>query len=79
MSLVISLEICFVAILGGIGTLWGRVLGAFVIAPLTELLRAYLSGVSRSTCPVSPVADRRLARVLRAAAAATSTSSPTAW
>ena len=44
MSLVISLEICFVAILGGIGTLWGPVLGAFVIVPVTELLRAYLSG-----------------------------------
>jgi len=44
MSLLISLEICFVAILGGIGTLWGPVLGAFVIVPLTELLRAYLSG-----------------------------------
>ena len=44
MSLIISLEICFVAILGGIGTLWGPALGAFVIIPLTELLRAYLSG-----------------------------------
>lgn len=44
MSLVVSLEICFVAILGGIGTLWGPALGAFVIVPLTELLRAYLSG-----------------------------------
>jgi branched-chain amino acid transport system permease protein len=44
MSLLVSLEICFVAILGGIGTLWGPVLGAFVIIPLTELLRAYLSG-----------------------------------
>jgi branched-chain amino acid transport system permease protein len=44
MSLLISLEICFVAILGGIGTLWGPVLGAAVIVPLTELLRAYLSG-----------------------------------
>jgi len=43
-SLVVSLEICFIAILGGIGTLWGPALGAFVIVPLTELLRAYLSG-----------------------------------
>jgi branched-chain amino acid transport system permease protein len=43
-SFVVSLEICFVAILGGIGTLWGPALGAFVIVPLTELLRAYLSG-----------------------------------
>ena len=43
-SLVVSLEICFIAILGGIGTLWGPALGAFVIVPLTEMLRAYLSG-----------------------------------
>jgi branched-chain amino acid transport system permease protein len=43
-SLVVSLEICFIAILGGVGTLWGPALGAFVIVPLTELLRTYLSG-----------------------------------
>jgi branched-chain amino acid transport system permease protein len=43
-SLLVSLEICFIAILGGIGTLWGPALGAFVIVPATELLRAYLSG-----------------------------------
>ncbi len=43
-SLIVSVEIAFVAIFGGIGTLWGPALGAFVIIPLTELLRAYLSG-----------------------------------
>jgi branched-chain amino acid transport system permease protein len=43
-SLLVSLEIGFIAILGGIGTLWGPALGAFVIVPTTELLRAYLSG-----------------------------------
>jgi branched-chain amino acid transport system permease protein len=43
-SLTISVEIAFIAIFGGIGLLWGPALGAFVIVPLTELLRAYLSG-----------------------------------
>jgi branched-chain amino acid transport system permease protein len=43
-SLVLSIEIAFIAIFGGIGTLWGPTLAAFVIIPLTELLRAYLSG-----------------------------------
>jgi branched-chain amino acid transport system permease protein len=43
-SLVMSIEIAFVAIFGGIGTLWGPTLAAFVIIPMTELLRAYLSG-----------------------------------
>ncbi len=44
MSVLISLEIAFVAIFGGIGTLWGPALGAFIIVPVTELLRAHLSG-----------------------------------
>jgi branched-chain amino acid transport system permease protein len=43
-SLVMSIEIAFIAIFGGIGTVWGPTLAAFVIIPLTELLRAYLSG-----------------------------------
>ncbi len=43
-SLLISLEIAFIAIFGGIGTLWGPALGAFIIVPVTELLRAHLSG-----------------------------------
>lgn len=43
-SLTISVEIAFIAIFGGVGILWGPTLGAFVIIPLTELLRAYLSG-----------------------------------
>lgn len=43
-SLLISVEIAFIAIFGGIGMLWGPTLGAFVIVPVTELLRAHLSG-----------------------------------
>ena len=43
-SILISLEIAFIAILGGIGTLWGPVIGAFIVVPLTELLRSHFSG-----------------------------------
>ena len=43
-SLIISFEIAFIAIFGGIGTLWGPPLGAFIIIPLTEFLRVHLSG-----------------------------------
>ena len=43
-SIVISLEIAFVAIFGGIGTLWGPALGAFIVIPVTEILRANFSG-----------------------------------
>ena len=43
-SIIISLEIAFVAIFGGIGTLWGPALGAFIIIPVTEILRANYSG-----------------------------------
>lgn len=43
-SLTISVEIAFIAIFGGVGMLWGPTLGAFVIIPVTEVLRATLSG-----------------------------------
>ena len=32
---------------GGIGTLWGPVLGAVVLIPLTELTRSYIGGSGR--------------------------------
>jgi branched-chain amino acid transport system permease protein len=31
-------------VLGGIGTLWGPVLGAAILVPLTELTRSYMGG-----------------------------------
>ena len=43
-SLALSVQIAFVAIFGGIGMLWGPILGAFVIVPATEFLRIYFSG-----------------------------------
>eukprot|EP01035_Chromulina_nebulosa_P031047 gene31047-41352_t len=35
------------AVLGGIGTLWGPILGAVILIPLTELTRNYLGGSGR--------------------------------
>ena len=39
-----SLLFALPAVLGGIGTLWGPVLGAAVLIPLTELTRSYAGG-----------------------------------
>jgi len=44
MSLNLSFEIAFIAIIGGRGTLMGPILGAFTLVPLAELSRMYLSG-----------------------------------
>lgn len=43
-SLNLSFEIAFIAIIGGRGTLMGPILGAFILIPLAELSRMYLSG-----------------------------------
>lgn len=40
--------IALVAILGGVGKLWGPVIGAAVLIPLQELTRAYLSSSGRA-------------------------------
>jgi len=44
MSLNLSFEIAFIAIIGGRGTLLGPILGSFVLVPLSEACRIYLSG-----------------------------------
>jgi branched-chain amino acid transport system permease protein len=35
------------AVLGGIGTLWGPMLGAVILIPLTELTRSFIGGSGR--------------------------------
>jgi branched-chain amino acid transport system permease protein len=40
----LSILICLVAVLGGVGTLWGPVLGAAVLVPLSEGTRVLLGG-----------------------------------
>lgn len=40
----LSVLVMLIPVLGGMGTLWGPVLGAFILIPLSELTRVYLSG-----------------------------------
>ncbi|RXT49843.1 branched-chain amino acid ABC transporter permease [Bradyrhizobium betae] len=42
-----SLLMALPAVLGGIGTLWGPLLGAIILIPLTELTRSYIGGSGR--------------------------------
>jgi len=43
-SLPISIKMCLLVVLGGVGTVWGPVLGAAVLVPLSEMTRALLGG-----------------------------------
>ncbi len=40
----LSVEIALLGIIGGRGTLWGPVLGAFLLRPMSEIIQAYLGG-----------------------------------
>ncbi len=40
----LSLEIVFIGVIGGRGTLMGPILGSFLLVPLSELSRIYLGG-----------------------------------
>jgi branched-chain amino acid transport system permease protein len=42
-----SIKMALAAVLGGIGTLWGPVLGAAILIPLTELTSSYIGGSGR--------------------------------
>ncbi len=44
----LSILICLVAVLGGVGTLWGPVLGAAVLVPLSEATRIWLGGSGKA-------------------------------
>ena len=47
MSGTLSILIALPAVLGGVGTLWGPLLGAAVLIPVSELSRSYLGGSGR--------------------------------
>lgn len=49
MSLQLSILIALPAVIGGVGTLWGPVLGAAVQVPISELSRSYLGGAGRGS------------------------------
>jgi len=44
-----SVLISLPSVLGGIGTLWGPAVGAVVLIPMSELVRAYLGGTGQGT------------------------------
>ncbi|MBI3638066.1 MAG: branched-chain amino acid ABC transporter permease [Candidatus Rokubacteria bacterium] len=47
-ALSLSILICLVAVLGGVGTLWGPLLGAAVLVPLSEGTRVWLGGTGKA-------------------------------
>ena len=47
MTFQFSLLMALPAVLGGIGTLWGPVLGAAILIPLTEVTRSFIGGSGR--------------------------------
>ncbi|GAW91920.1 branched-chain amino acid ABC transporter permease [Calderihabitans maritimus] len=44
LAMSISIQACLVAVMGGVGTLWGPVIGAAILVPLSEFTRSYLGG-----------------------------------
>jgi branched-chain amino acid transport system permease protein len=48
LSLSLSILVCLVAVLGGVGTLWGPVVGAAVLVPLSEGTRVWLGGTGKA-------------------------------
>jgi branched-chain amino acid transport system permease protein len=47
MDLMMSIHLCIIALIGGIGKLFGPVVGAFVFIPLMELTRVYLGSAGQ--------------------------------
>jgi branched-chain amino acid transport system permease protein len=47
--LMLSIIVCLVATLGGVGTIWGPVIGAFILIPISEFTRIYLGGGGKGT------------------------------
>jgi branched-chain amino acid transport system permease protein len=42
--MMLSIQVVLIAILGGVGTLWGPVVGALLLIPLSEFTRIYIGG-----------------------------------
>ena len=47
--LMLSVIPCLIATLGGVGTIWGPVIGAFILIPISEFTRIYLGGGGKGT------------------------------
>lgn len=52
----VSIKIIIVAVIGGAGLLWGPVLGAFIVIPLTELVNATLGSLGGANTMIYGVA-----------------------
>jgi branched-chain amino acid transport system permease protein len=48
LPLSLSILICLIAVLGGVGTLWGPLIGAAILVPLGEVTRIYLGGTGKA-------------------------------
>lgn len=48
MPLSLSIQVCLIAILGGVATLWGPPIGALILIPMAEFTRVYLGGGGRA-------------------------------
>lgn len=48
LPLSLSILICLIAVLGGVGTLWGPLIGAAILVPLGEATRIYLGGTGKA-------------------------------
>ncbi|MEE8636157.1 MAG: branched-chain amino acid ABC transporter permease [Acidiferrobacterales bacterium] len=46
--LTLSILVLLIAVMGGVGTLWGPIIGAAVLVPLSEFTRIYLGGTGGS-------------------------------
>jgi branched-chain amino acid transport system permease protein len=44
----LSILVCLVAVLGGVGTLWGPLVGAAILVPLSEGTRVWLGGTGKA-------------------------------
>jgi branched-chain amino acid transport system permease protein len=47
--LMLSIIVCLVATLGGVGTVWGPVIGAFILIPISEFTRIQFGGGGKGT------------------------------
>ncbi len=48
LPLSLSILVCLVAVLGGVGTLWGPILGAVILVPLGEVTRVQFGGTGKA-------------------------------
>jgi len=48
LPLSLSIQVCLIAVLGGVGTLWGPLIGAAILIPMAEFTRVYLGGGGRA-------------------------------